>query len=103
MKNQIVISFLLIVSIAQLNGQIFSDSPKNIKGAIKKLDKNLSIETKNKMLEISSDSLLIWYKDSGTEFDVMDNWFYKWTRRSVTKEARLGKYYSKKGLSIPMI
>jgi hypothetical protein len=31
----------------------------------------------------------------------MAEWFYKWTRRSRTKDARLGKYYNKKGLKIP--
>lgn len=101
MKNKITILIFLILSITKLNGQVFSKAPKNINQAIEKLDKNLSIETKDRLTQIASDSLLIWYKDSKTEFDVMDEWFYKWTRRSTTKDARLGKYYKKKGLKIP--
>lgn len=84
-----------------MNGQIFSKSPKNINQAIEILDQELSVKTKNKIENIASDSLLIMYKNSSDEFDVMDDWFYKWTRRSTTKDARLGKYYKKKGLIIP--
>jgi hypothetical protein len=76
-------------------------SPKNINHAIGKLDKNLSDFTKERINEIASDSLLIFYKNSNSEFDLMEEWFYKWTRRSTTKDARLGKYYKKKGLKIP--
>ncbi len=101
MKNKIIILILLIFSISKLNGQVYSKTPKNINQAIYKLDKSLSIETKDRLTHIASDSLLIWYRDSKTEFDVMDEWFYKWTRRSRTKDARLGKYYKKKGLKIP--
>lgn len=101
MKNIIIISILLILSIAKLNGQVFSKTPKNVNQAIEELDKKLSIETKVRLMQIASDSLIIWYKDSKTEFDVMDEWFFKWTRRSITKDARLGKYYKRKGLKIP--
>lgn len=101
MKNVITISILLLFSIVKLNGQLFSKTPKNINQAVEKLDKNLSIDTKDRLVQIGSDSLLIMYKDSRAEFEVMEEWFYKWTRRSTTKDARLGKYYKKKGLKIP--
>ena len=101
MKNQIIISIFLIFSITKLNGQIFSKTPKNITQAIERLDENLNDATKERLTNIDSDSLLLLYKDSDDEFDVMDDWFYKWTRRSTTKDARLGKYYKKKGLKIP--
>lgn len=103
MKNKIIISIFLIFSITKLNGQILSKTPKNINQAIEKLDKNLTYATKERLTKIDADSLLLWYKepDSDSEFDVMDDWFYKWTRRSTTKDARLGKYYKKKGLKIP--
>ena len=101
MRSKIIILILLILSIAKLNGQVFLNVPKNIEQAIDELEKNLSVETKNRLTYIASDSLIIWYKESKTEFDVMDEWFYKWTRRSTTKNARLGKYYKKKGLKIP--
>ena len=91
--------FFFIISIATFAQK--TKSPKNINQAVKKLDKNLAIETKERLKEITSDSLLIWYKYSNSEFDVMDEWFYKWTRRSTTKDARLGKYYKKRGLKIP--
>ncbi len=77
MKNKITILIFIILSITKLNGQVFSKTPKNINQAIEKLDKNLSIETKDRLTQIASDSLLIWYKDSKTEFDVMDEWFIK--------------------------
>lgn len=98
MKLSITILFF-IISIATFGQK--TKSPKNINQAIKKLDKNLTTETKSRLTEITSDSLLIWYKYSKSEFDVMDEWFYKWTRRSTTKDAKLGKYYKKKGLKIP--
>lgn len=101
MINKIIISILLILSIVKLDGQVFSKSPKNVNQAIEELDKNLSIETKDRLIQISSDSLFIWYEDSKTEFDVMDEWFYKWTRRSRTEDTRLVKYYKNKGLKIP--
>jgi len=101
MKNQIIISIVLLFLITKLNGQIFSKTPKNISQAIERLDKNLNDATKERLTNIDSDSLLLFYKDSDDEFDVMDDWFYKWTRRSTTKDARLGKYYKKKGLKIP--
>jgi hypothetical protein len=94
------ITLLFLILSISVFGQNYK-SPKNINKAIEKLDKTLSAETKGKLTEIASDSLLIWYKDSKSEFDVMDEWFYKWTRRSTTKDARLGKYYKKKGLKIP--
>tara|TARA_R110001632_G_scaffold232397_2_gene373086 strand:+ start:515 stop:1318 length:804 start_codon:yes stop_codon:yes gene_type:complete len=98
MKLSITLLFL-IFSIT-IFGQNYK-SPKNINQAIKKLDKSLYITTKEKLIEINSDSLLIWYKDSKSEFNVMKEWFYKWTRKSTTKDARLGKYYKRKGLKIP--
>jgi hypothetical protein len=101
MKNKIVIFILLLISISKLNGQIFSKSPKNINHAIKILERKLSIRTKNNIESIASDSLLFLYKRSVDEFEVMDEWFYKWTRKSTTKDARLGKYYKRKGLKIP--
>lgn len=101
MKNKITILLLLIFSIAKLNGQGFSRAPKNINSAIERLDKNLSTDTKNRLTQIASDSLLIFFKDSKMEFDVMDEWFYKWTRKSTKKDAKLGKYYKKKGLKTP--
>ncbi len=94
------ITILIFLTSISFFGQN-SKSPKNIDNAIEKLDKTLSVETKIKLKKIDSDSLLIWYKDSISEFDVMDEWFYKWTRRSTTKDARLGKYYKKRGLKIP--
>lgn len=101
MKSKVIISILLILSIVKLNGQVFSKTPRNVNQAIERLDKNLSIETKNRLTNIASDSLLIWYKDSKTEFDVMDEWFFKWTRTSRIKDSRLAKYYKRKGLKIP--
>lgn len=101
MKNKIIISILFIFSIPKLNGQIFSKTPKNINQAIERLDESLSTDTKDRLTKIASDSLLIIYKDSKTEFDVMDEWFYKGTRRSATKDAKLGKYYKKRGLKTP--
>lgn len=98
MKFSIAI-FLLIFTVPTF-GQS-TKSPKNINQAIRKLDKNLSNIVKARISETSPDSLLILYKNSNSEFDVMDEWFYKWTRRSTTKDARLGKYYQKRGLKIP--
>jgi len=98
MKLSITILFFLI-SISAFGQKV--KSPKNINQAIKKLDKNLIIATKDRLKEINSDSLLFWYKNSKSEFDIMDEWFYKWTRKSTTKDARLKKYYEKKGLKIP--
>ncbi|GAB4413193.1 MAG: hypothetical protein OHK0039_19840 [Bacteroidia bacterium] len=74
-----------------MNGQIFSNTSKNINQAIKRLDENLDDAIKEKLSNIDFDSLLLLYKDSDAEFDVMDDWFYKRTRRSTTKDARLGK------------
>ena len=98
MKFSITIMFLIFSFITF--GQN-SKSPKNINQAIRKLDKSLTIETKEKLTKISSDSLLIFYKNSKSEFDIMEEWFYKWTQMSTTRDASLGKYYKNKGLEIP--
>lgn len=98
MKFSITILFL-IFSLTTV-GQS-TKSPKNINQAIRKLDKNLSNITKERIKEITSDSLLIFYKSSNSEFDLMDEWFYKWTPSSTIRDARLGKYYKEKGLKIP--
>ena len=101
MKNVITISILLLFSIVKLNGQLFSKTPKNINQAVEKLDKNLTAETKDQVLKNSADSLLIWYKEAKSEFEVMDDWFIRTTRKSLSKDAKLGKYYKKRGLKIP--
>lgn len=98
MKFSITIIFLIFSFITF--GQN-SKSPKNINQAIRKLDKSLTIETKEKLTKISSDSLLIFYKNSKSEFDIMKEWFYKWTQMSTSRDASLGKYYKNKGLEIP--
>uniref|UniRef100_UPI00404AA974 DUF6794 domain-containing protein n=1 Tax=Flavobacterium sp. TaxID=239 RepID=UPI00404AA974 len=76
-------------------------SPRNINQAIRKLDKNLTAEIKEKLKNISSDSLLIFYKNSESKFDIMEDWFFRWTQMSTTRDASLGKYYKKKGLEVP--
>ncbi|MEM9889166.1 MAG: DUF6794 domain-containing protein [Bacteroidota bacterium] len=102
MKTKIIVSLILIFSITELSGQVFSKIPKNINQAIERLDKKLSVGIKERLTNTTSDSLLILYQGSDSEFDVMDVWFYKWTRRGAKKDARLGKYYKKKGLKIPI-
>lgn len=98
MRFSITIIFLIFSFI--VFGQE-TKSPKNINQAIRLLDKNLTTEIKEKLTKISSDSLLIFYKNSESKFDLMDDWFYKWTQMSTTRDANLGKYYKKKGLEIP--
>lgn len=98
MKFSIAIIFL-IFSVPTFGQSI--KSPKNINQAIRKLNKNLSNIVKERIKETTSDSLLIFYKNSNSEFDLMDEWFYKWTPSSTTRDSRLGKYYKKKGLKIP--
>ena len=39
-------------------------------------------------------------KDLESKFDLMDNWFFKWTQMSTTVDASLGKFYKKKGYEI---
>lgn len=101
MKCQFVISIVLIFSFTTSNGQICSRTPKNVHQAIEKLDNCLNATVKERLTNIDTDSLLLLYQHSDTAFDVMDDWFFKITRRSTTKDARLGKYYEKKGLKLP--
>jgi hypothetical protein len=98
MRFSITIIFLIFSFI--VFGQE-TKSPKNINQAIRSLNKNLTTEIKVKLTKISSDSLLIFYKNSESKFDLMDDWFFKWTQMSTTVDASLGKFYKKKGLEIP--
>jgi hypothetical protein len=98
MRFSITIIFLIFSVI--VFGQE-TKSPKNINQAIRALDKNLTTEIKEKITKISSDSLLIFYKNSESKFNLMENWFFKWTQMSTTVDASLGKFYKKKGLEIP--
>lgn len=98
MKFTLAVIFLIfsIISFGQE-----TKSPRNINQAIRKLDKNLTTEIKEKLTKISSDSLLIFYKNSESKFDIMEDWFFRWTQMSTIKDANLGKYYKRKGLEIP--
>jgi len=90
-----------MISISQLNAQVSSKSPKTVTQALETLQNALAPEVKTRLSSIASDSLLIWYRDSHTEFEVMNEWFVKSSRRSKTKNARFGRFYKKKGLVIP--
>ena len=101
MKNKTFIAILLLLSFNKLNGQIFSESPRNINHAVEILDENLHQKTKNKIVNTASDSLLFLHKNSRDDFEIMRDWFFKLNRKSIYKDTRLGKYYEKKGLKIP--
>jgi hypothetical protein len=101
MKNKIAISILILISISKLNGQIFSKSPRNINNALEILDKELSSETKSRITNTAKDSLFHFYFHSANEFNDMDNWFFRTTRKSYSKKTRFNRYYLKKGLIIP--
>ncbi|MGB3547953.1 MAG: DUF6794 domain-containing protein [Saprospiraceae bacterium] len=101
MKNRTIIVISFLLSAIGLDGQAFSNPPKDINGAVEILNENLSRETKIRLTEIFPDSLLIWYRNSDNEFDVMDGWFSKSARGGKSKGTRFLKYYEEKGLKIP--
>ncbi|MEM6697135.1 MAG: DUF6794 domain-containing protein [Bacteroidota bacterium] len=92
---------VVLFSISRLSGQLLFKSPRNISHALKILDKKLSVEVKSEIINSDPDSLMLLTDDFNDEFDVMNEWFWRWTRKSTTKSTRLGKYYNKRGLKIP--